>query len=117
MTERRQVYRDKPWRTEIWLIAALVLILAGGGIWQLANLVSDIQTSREEITRENCESQNARHDASIAALDQVIARAVQENPDQRERIERSRQSTVFLIDALVPVQDCEARVEKVSVDD
>lgn len=109
--ERRDDYRKKPWRIEIWGVAFLLFAVTGLGIWQLAEVVDSIQVNREEIVRENCEDQNARHDSSIAALDEVLSRAVKENPERREQIEQSRTATVLLIDALVPVQDCEERVE------
>jgi hypothetical protein len=95
------------------LVAVYVLIVAAGalGITQTQHvahradaLARDIQAQRVSSIVQSCEQQNARHDATIATLDRLIR---QQPAGQRRRAERSRASTVLLIDALAPMRDCQ----------
>lgn len=65
-----------------------------------------IQRSRAQITLEACQAQNRRHARTIIRLDALLNRAIKEEPERAEEIMASRTSTIFLIDALVPVQPC-----------
>lgn len=71
----------------------------------------EIQTQRVTNTLANCKDQNARHDHTIDALDKLIAMATKGIPPaQAAEMKRGRASTILLIDALAPKQDCERRV-------
>ena len=79
---------------------------------RLDQTVKDIQRSRIEITRETCRAQNRRHDSTIERLHRLIVVAKRREPDRGEEIERSAKGSIALIDALQPVQDCEALIKK-----
>lgn len=71
-----------------------------------------IQQERTASISEGCQQQNSRHDATIAALDALLARASRDaNSARREQLKQSRRSTVLLIDSLAPKQNCEALVK------
>lgn len=66
---------------------------------EAAGAVESIQRSRFDL----CEQQNARHDATLRALDMQIAKL----PARERRVARARRAgTVALIDALSPRRDC-----------
>lgn len=97
------------------LIAALSFAVAlaavAFAVFGLADRADDIQKSRADSVRSSCREQNARHDATIATLDRLLEQASQgASPRRAEQIERSRASTVLLIDALAPKRNCERRV-------
>ena len=66
-------------------------------------LAQEIQRQRVESIRSACVEQNARHDATIRALDTLIAR-LPENRQQRAR--EGRSNTALLIESLQPRRDC-----------
>jgi cytochrome c-type biogenesis protein CcmH/NrfG len=93
--------------------AALVVLFVGGAllIARTYTLAEDIQANRVEFIRQECRDVNQRHDNTIMALDAVLEQAIRDHPERAERIAESRASTVLLINALVPVRDCDERVE------
>lgn len=106
-------------RRTIWILRALVVATLALGVVSIllidsnANRVDDIQQSRVDITRQSCEAQNDRHDKTIAEYDDRIAAAKKSGlltDEQLSRLQESRAFTVALIDALAPVQDCEALI-------
>jgi hypothetical protein len=86
-------------------------------------LIADIQQSRAEVTYTSCKDQNARHDATVMRIDaiiierkQQIRQAIQRTDDpaaqatfrgQLDQIDDGRSTTVSLIDALAPHQNCD----------
>jgi formaldehyde-activating enzyme involved in methanogenesis len=98
---------------EAIVAAALVVLFVGGAllIARTYTLAEDIQQNRVSFIRDECEDVNQRHDNTIAALDAVLKQAIEDHPERAERIEESRTSTVLLINALVPVRDCDERVQ------
>lgn len=72
-----------------------------------------IQQSRLEGIRRVCLDQNMRHDATIRRLDSNIVKLPP--GERRERSKLSRDSTVLLIDALVPRRDCDVVVQRARV--
>lgn len=74
-----------------------------------ADLARQIQAQRIESIRRNCREQNKRHDRTIAALDLLISKAP---PGRRARAKQGRKSTVFLLNAIVPHQNCRALVAR-----
>jgi hypothetical protein len=67
------------------------------------NLAEQIQRQRVSVVGTSCQEQNARHDATITQLDQLIRKVP---ASRRQRARESRAGTVLLIDALVPKRDC-----------
>lgn len=74
----------------VWLFVVTALVL-----WALVG----IQLERRHIVFTNCESANARFDATVNTLDDLIAQAP---PTRRPQVQASRSSTVLLIKALAP---------------
>ena len=70
---------------------------------------NDIQAQREKSVRSQCEDQNARNTATSDAL----IKAAKEDADKRvtaaakKEVERRRDVTLALIDALQPVRNCD----------
>ena len=71
-------------------------------------LTREIQAERARSVRDGCEAQNQRHDGTIKTLNRLIDKLP--SGPQRERAIHNRDSTVVLIEALVPKRDCEAQV-------
>jgi len=65
---------------------------------------------RAELTYTGCLDQNDRHDATIKRLDEILAQAIAKDPSREEALRATRGSTVFLIEALAPHQNCEQMV-------
>lgn len=96
-------------------IFGLVFLLAFSfGLWRVQVQATNIQDSREDAVRQSCEDTNQRHDHTIAALNALLDKAIREHPEQRDRIEQSRTSTVLLINALTPKRDCETLVNQLA---
>lgn len=67
----------------------------------------DIEAGVERSLRVTCESINMRHDRAISELNKQIDKLRPSLTDEEiERVERSRDANVALIDALVPKRDC-----------
>jgi hypothetical protein len=73
-----------------------------------------IQSERLRSIAANCKATNERHDKTIETLDKLIARVPPGS--RRDRAEASRASTILLINALVPKQDCAALVRRARVE-
>lgn len=123
-------------RTVVWLVTFVLIVLfgLGGAVFyfngqnqalrrqdqaraiEAKKLAVAIQNSRLEAVRTACEEGNARHDATIKALDTRIRELsrIAVTPEQRARIQASRASTIALINALAPRLDCAARVRALS---
>jgi hypothetical protein len=69
-----------------------------------------IQASRVEVAKDNCRSQNERHDNTVRQLDNRIAEL---SGRERARADRNRDFTVSLIEALAPKRNCKALVEQI----
>lgn len=66
-------------------------------------LYSDIQQSRLQA----CMDQNVRHRATVTVLRQLTATAeAGESPAQRKNTRAALQSSLLVIDALAPAQNC-----------
>lgn len=70
------------------------------------HLIISQQIQGAEITFTTCLDQNSRHDKTIDRLDQLLARAVKTNPERAREIRQTRASTIFIIEALAPHQNC-----------
>jgi hypothetical protein len=74
------------------------------------DLSARIQRERAKATFNNCADQNARHDRTVRKLRMIVA-AIPDR-DQRRKARRGVGTTVGLIDALAPRQDCAALVRE-----
>lgn len=90
------------------------------------DLIHEIQTQRAEITYLNCLDQNERHNHTVMQLDSILrarklalrkqiteSRSLAEQTALRSQIDSlddARSTTVSLIDALQPSQQCEQLV-------
>ena len=95
------------------VFAGLVLLQVVGDNSDTAGqakiLAEEIQKERVRNIRATCEAQNARHDNTIAQLDELISEAP---PERRARARQNRDGTVVLINALVPKRDCREVVKQ-----
>jgi hypothetical protein len=71
----------------------------------------DINRSRAEATYTACLESNQRNEDTVAVIDGLIADA-EENGDleRAERLRASKPFTVLILNAAVPVQNCDQRV-------
>lgn len=109
--------RGRPWLRMALIIYALipvviVLLMVASLVQrsQLQSFAEKIQQNRVEVTRRACEDQNTRHDDTVTQLDALIALAP---ANQRAQAKASEKYTVRLIDALVPVRDCDKVVARI----
>jgi hypothetical protein len=70
------------------------------------DLIADIQQSRAEVSYTTCLDQNGRHDQTVKRLDVLLSRAIRARPSAKDQIRATRASTIFLIEALAPHQNC-----------
>ena len=104
----------QPSRRRTWwrFIACLGSVLAAFSLLVSVWLYTQQQSSREDSVRTSCLEQNARHDRTVKALDELLAgRAREHTGPERRRIRQARANTLPLIDALSPRRNCEQRVE------
>lgn len=81
---------------------------------QAKALVVAIQQQRREATRNSCLDTNERNANTILQLKRLTAVAKRgTSPARARRIEQGSAQFEFLVNALVPHQDCEARVQEV----
>lgn len=74
--------------------------------------VLQIQQERRDSVRDSCVDQNARHDATLAALAALYGHAEEGASRVRVRqLEQGRKSTELLVTALAPRQNCAALVK------
>lgn len=95
----------RSWR----VMSALAMLVAATSILLSTVLFVRIQGERERAIRSTCEGTNERHKAAVRTLDELIAKAP---PSRRARAKASRDGTVLLIEALVPLRDCERYVRE-----
>lgn len=112
------------------VIAALALLLAGAAIMlavllfihdigqkdrlaeqqaEIANVIRQIQAERETNIRNNCESVNRRHRATIRQLDRIIDGLP---PEERRAARERSANTILLIATLAPLRDCDEVVRR-----
>lgn len=95
--------RRQPWRPDIVLACGLTLMISTGiGLLTSAS-IGDIQASRIEA----CEDTNQRNQTTVAALNSLTDQAILDHPEREAQLNQSRDSSILLINALVPVRDCE----------
>lgn len=115
--------------TRVWIGYAILALAISVGLWRQSadarDRIRDINTSRALISYTTCLDQNERHDATVNQIDKIlIVRKAQLRKqikeadarrdsvisqslrEQIDRLDDSRSSTVALIDALAPHQNC-----------
>ena len=104
-----------------WQLVGIFLLIVGSAVFAVylvdqeskarssANreLIFQQERQRAEITLTNCIDQNERHDKTIMRLDEILARAQDGGTISGDAVRRSRESTIFIIEALAPHQNCE----------
>lgn len=77
-------------------------------IIKVARNSAEIQQERKESIRRNCKDSNERHDKTLSRLKQLLSKSPQSEAEKTATFK----STEFIINALVPKQDCEKLVER-----
>jgi hypothetical protein len=98
----------------IAFLAVFVALITSFSVYSVnKRAVTKINDSRKDIAFNTCIGQNMRHDNTVRVLDRQLDLAKDKaTPAQLIQIRKSRQFTVFLLDALAPKQNCSALVEK-----
>lgn len=93
------------------VVAVLCVLVAITFVWSLQR-VDQINSERTRNILSNCREVNARHDDTVTALDRLLARRILADPGREREFEQGRDSTLLLIDALVPRRDCAALADR-----
>ena len=98
----------------VFAVVAMSLMLYAARHLSLENnaRIRDIQEEREFATRFTCEDINARHRRTLKVLDDRIKRLIRTNPERAAQVKESREFTVLLIEAIVPLRNCEEFTKK-----
>lgn len=93
-------------------IGVTVLSFATVLLWRSNDArVQQINNERAANVRRNCEDVNDRHRDTIQAVDELLApRLKTATPAERKQMRASRDSTVLILNALVPMRDCDRLV-------
>lgn len=92
--------------------SAYLTLLAAAVLWTAPITFLEVQTrdnsqtyahDRERSVREACEAQNTRNRNTVARIEVDIAKLP---PKERRHAEATRSTTVELINALAPVENC-----------
>lgn len=91
-------------RNALNITLLLLALAAGAGVYALIL----VQNERAQTILRACRQQNDRHAATVSELDSLLAKAKQHaSPARLKQIRENRASTVLLIDALAPYQNCQ----------
>lgn len=97
--------------TAISVLCAAVVAVFAATVLDTHSTTRQIQDERAASVLRSCQETNGRHDATIGALDELMARAgVGASYQRLVLLEQSRMSTVLLVNALAPKQDCKRLV-------
>lgn len=108
-----RVFKETPWWGWLLVIVAFFTgVVVSSFLIVTRQKTEDVISSRRQAVLIGCMEANARHDATIDAIDELISR-IPPGP-RRERAVSGRANTVFLINALAPKRDCEAYVERLT---
>lgn len=108
-------------RISRWLTRGLIIVSIIGSACTVALvgfgiLLGQLRDTRKDFTRAVCESQNARHRDTISTFNTAKKDAIKKHPEQKQAINENVEANLKIIDALVPIQNCEYLV-KLSVGD
>lgn len=106
MTDDHRTTR-RAWRAT----AAVALVLASASFAWTGFVAHALQDARRDTYRQQCLDINARHDATVRKLDDLIAR-MPPGSVERRRAEQGRAGTVLLINAFLPSRDCDRYADR-----
>jgi hypothetical protein len=77
-------------------------------------LATAIQANRRTLILSACEDQNNRHNATIRQLDKILTQAEKhaKTSARKAQVQQSRGPTVLLINALLPVRNCQQQAQR-----
>lgn len=118
LTRSRVQFALLAWSIVLAVVLAFIVVASSfdrnrsqiDAVSEAANL---IQRSRLDGIRSNCEDRNSRNRKTTMRLDALI-KALPAGPEKRRAV-RNRDGTKLLINALAPVRDCDALVDKARV--
>lgn len=86
----------------------LVLLLVAAALALSVYTIVKMSEARSASILRDCQEQNTRHANTIRALDGIYARAFKQiSPAKWAQLRASETSTVLIIDALAPYQNCQ----------
>lgn len=85
---------------------ACTVSLIGFGV-----VLAQLKDTRRDFTRSLCESQNYRHAQTVLKFKEAQIVLAKKHPEQVKAIQESVDENLKIIDALVPLQDCEYLVK------
>lgn len=106
-----------------WTVAIIGLLVAGIAIYYVAhkasttattahNTVQSVAQVRRQTILQTCQDQNARNTKTIVALKQQGKMFEKKNPARAAEIAASINSSILLINDIVPHQNCQKLVQK-----
>lgn len=105
--------RTKPLWGWLLLLGAVVAGISIPLVFaRLASETDQLREARRQSIIVTCQETNARHDATLRKLDELIA-ALPPGP-RKKRAKQNRAGTVLLIKTLAPKHDCEARADRLT---
>lgn len=100
------------WRWRLLIVWIIVFTGAVAySIHSTGQTTDRINESRVEITRANCDDQNDRNEQTTDLINR-LTREDQQRGASVAAAERFRSRTLLILNALVPVRDCQALVEE-----
>jgi hypothetical protein len=95
----------------IFIVVGMTGLFALG--WSVVEQQREIRQQRADSIRVSCEEVNTRNRTTVETYDhQIVAIEPMLKPRERAQLKQSRDFTVGLINALAPVEDCNARVRQ-----
>lgn len=108
-----RVFRETPWWGWLLVVCAFLTgVILAEFVVATRVKTEDVISSRRQAVLIGCMEANARHDATIDAVDKLIAK-LPPGPQRRRAMGR-RANTVFLINALAPKRDCVKYAERLT---
>lgn len=87
-------------------IFSVIGITSAVALFGFTITLGQIKKTRREFVEVSCKDQNRRHDKTIVELRKAQAEAIKRTPQMANQIRTSAQSSIAIIDALVPKRNC-----------
>lgn len=111
-------YHNLEKRFHNWFLTGMVAFVilglsCAGAAFGFGYVLDKLQEQRESFIHDNCDAQNKRNTDTINKLTEATNEARNEATTQAEkkRIENSLEASIAIINALVPVQDCDLLIQ------
>lgn len=111
-------YHDLEKRFHNWFLTGMVAFVilglsCAGAAFGFGYVLDKIQKQRESFIHDNCDAQNQRNTDTINELTAATNNARNEatSKAEKDRIDHSLEASIAIINALVPVQDCDRLVQ------